>query len=36
MATGAGGYAALEWASYATNRINSGGDDVWRHYHTWG
>ncbi len=36
VATGAGGYAALEWASYATNRINSGGDDVWRHYHTWG
>jgi hypothetical protein len=36
VATGAGAYAALEWASYATNRINSGGDDVWRHYHTWG
>lgn len=36
VATGAGAYAALEWASYATNRINSGGDEVWRHYHTWG
>jgi len=36
VATGAAAYAALEWASYATNRINAGGDDVWRHYHSWG
>ena len=36
VATGATAYAALEWASYATNRINAGGDDVWRHYHSWG
>jgi hypothetical protein len=36
VASGAGAYAALEWASYATNRINTGGDDVWRHYHQWG
>jgi hypothetical protein len=36
VATGAAAYAAIEWASHATNRINVGGDDVWRHYHTWG
>ena len=34
-ATGAAAYAALEWASYATNRVNVGGTEVWRHYHTW-
>lgn len=32
VATGAAAYAAIEWASYATNRINTGGDDVWRRY----
>ena len=36
VATGAGGYAALEWASFATNRINVGGVDVWRQYLEWG
>lgn len=36
VATGAAAYAAIEWASFATNRINLGGDDTWRHYHTWG
>jgi len=36
VATGAGAYAALEWSSYATNRINVGGEDVWRDYLTWG
>ncbi len=36
VATGAAAYAAIEWASFATNRINAGGDDTWRHYHTWG
>jgi len=36
VATGAAAYAALEWASFATNRINAGGDDVWRQYLTWG
>jgi hypothetical protein len=36
VATGAAAYAALEWASFATNRINVGGQDVWRHYLTWG
>jgi len=36
LADGAAAYAAIEWASFATNRINVGGDDVWRHYLTWG
>src|SRR3990172_8653114 len=36
IAAGAGGYAALEWASFATNRVNVGGQDVWRDYLTWG
>ncbi len=35
VATGAGAYAALEWASYATNRVNIGGAETWRNYHTW-
>jgi len=36
VATGAAAFAALEWASFATNRINAGGQDVWRDYLTWG
>lgn len=36
VATGAAGYAALEWASFATNRLNAGGAEVWRDYLTWG
>ncbi len=36
IASGAGGYAALEWASFATNRVNVGGREVWREYLTWG
>lgn len=32
IAAGAAGYAALDWASYATNRVNTGGDDVWGRY----
>lgn len=32
VATGAAGYAALEWASFATNRVNTGGDNVWGMY----
>ncbi|MCK9487758.1 MAG: hypothetical protein M0R73_13885 [Dehalococcoidia bacterium] len=36
VATGAAAYAAIEWAAYATNRINTGGDDVWRRYLSWG
>lgn len=35
VATGAGAYAGLEWASYATNRVNLGGTETWRNYHTW-
>ena len=35
VATGAGAYAALEWASFATNRVNVGGAETWRHYHIW-
>jgi hypothetical protein len=36
VATGAAGYAAIEWASFATNRVNLGGSDTWRNYLTWG
>ena len=36
VAMGAGAYAALEWASFATNRVNVGGADTWRHYLSWG
>lgn len=36
VATGAAGYAAVEWASYATNRVNAGGKDTWRDYLVWG
>ena len=36
IADGAGGYAALEWASFSTNRINAGGREVWREYLAWG
>ena len=36
MATGAGAYTALEWFSFATNRINVGCEEVWRHYLAWG
>ncbi len=32
IAGGAAGYAALEWASFASNRVNVGGDDVWGRY----
>ena len=35
-ATGASGYAALEWSSYAINRVNVGGVEVWRQYRVWG
>jgi hypothetical protein len=35
VAIGAGAYAALEWAGFATNRVNVGGADTWRHYLTW-
>jgi hypothetical protein len=36
VAAGAAGYAAVEWASFATNRVNAGGQDVWRDYLAWG
>ena len=36
IAAGAAGYAAVEWASFSTNRVNVGGQDVWRDYLTWG
>jgi hypothetical protein len=36
VATGAAGYAAVEWASYAINRVNLGGEQAWRHYQVWG
>lgn len=36
VAAGAAGYAAVEWSSFATNRVNVGGQDVWREYLAWG
>lgn len=36
VATGAAAYAALEWASFATNRVNAGGSETWRDYLVWG
>lgn len=36
VATGVGAYAALEWSSYATNRVTTGGAETWRAYLTWG
>jgi hypothetical protein len=36
VATGAAGYAALEWAGFATNRVNVGGSETWRDYLVWG
>ena len=35
LITGAAAYAAMEWANYAVNRLNVGGQDVWRQYLTW-
>jgi hypothetical protein len=32
ICAGAAAYAALDWTSYATNRINTGGDDVHERY----
>jgi len=34
-AVGAGAYAALEWASYAINQVNVGGDPTPREYLDW-
>ena len=36
VAGGAAAYAALEWASFATNRLNVGGDEVWGRYMEFG
>ena len=36
IALGAAGHAALDWTSFATNRINTGGDDVWGRYKAFG
>lgn len=36
VATGAAAYAALDWATFAANRINTGGDDVWGRYKAFG
>jgi hypothetical protein len=36
IAGGAAAYAALDWASFATNRLNVGGDDVWGRYMEFG
>lgn len=32
IASGAAGYAALEWSSFSSNRLNVGGDDAWGRY----
>ena len=36
VALGSEGYASLEWASFASNRVNVGGPDTWQQYLTWG
>jgi hypothetical protein len=36
IATGAAAYAALDWTSYAANRINTGGEDAWGRYKAFG
>lgn len=32
ISEGAAGYAALDWESYSTNRVNVGGGDAWGRY----
>ena len=36
VATGACGYAAIEWAAFTINRVNIGGVMTPREYRTWG
>ena len=36
VAGGAGGYAAVEWAMYAVNRVNTGGTMTPREFLDWG
>lgn len=36
VATGACGYAALEWAAYAINKVNVGGTNTPKEFRLWG
>lgn len=36
LVTGASGYAAFSLSGFTINRLNTGGDAVWRDYMTWG
>ena len=36
VATGACGYATVEWAAYAINRVNVGGANVSKEFRLWG
>jgi len=36
VAMGAEGFACLEWANFAINRVNTGGAGTWREYLTFG
>ncbi|MBA7484896.1 hypothetical protein ES707_20427 [subsurface metagenome] len=36
MATGAEGYAAVEWAGYAINRVSVGGTTTPKEFLAWG
>jgi len=36
VATGACGYAAIEWAAYAINKVNVGGTMIPREFRLWG
>ncbi len=36
IASGAGGHAAMEWATFAINRVNIGGDTTARDFLGWG
>lgn len=36
LVAGASGYAALSMSGFSINRLNTGGDDVWRSYMAWG
>lgn len=36
VAGGAAAYAAIEWAGFAVNRVNVGGEETWRSYLAWG
>lgn len=36
LAVGACGYAAVEWAAYAINRVNTGGNTTPREFLNWG